>query len=147
MYKMTAVVSLLVSFASGFLIFKSESARLRLNMPSVMSLEEQACDRECRLKIHVNNPCPFPVEILQVSTSCTCTAVQVSNKLIYPKKSAELTVVVDTTSRGKDADISVSYHRVGGGQVFSQPIHIVGLRQPVNESKEPEPTLANRVRK
>lgn len=114
---------------SAFVATQVGSEQLRLDVPSTVALGPLHAGKKLEVSVAVRNPCRFPVEILQIYSSCSCSKASISSGTILPDETVKLTATISAREgvSSVGSQIDIVFHVKGSSKVAQQQIQFHGM--------------------
>ena len=130
------VIAIVAAVATLYLGSITRSETLRLEMPKVVEIGDITAGSVKSVDVEIHNPCRFPIEILDVSGTCSCTEIKLSHSVLKPRESGVLEIHVAGSEKGVESTIVIMFHAVKSSQVASQAIVVQGIAPDATRSND-----------
>ena len=112
-----------VASLSVALTCRAEPPALRL--PDAVEVKATAGNQSGVAEVCFENPCSYPIEVLELIPSCACTKVELTDKIVQPGQTGMMRVDVELAERPASPTLTVVFHGVRSSVVSRQAITLL----------------------
>ena len=128
------VIGILAAILGSLCIYKgyvTTEPSPELEVPERIDLGHLELGKTAKIAVPLKNLGVFPIEILRVYSSCSCTTSSLSDAIIQPGSQNSIDVAVQFSSLGKnESSVTLVFHFAGSSRVLSRTVAFAGVVAP-----------------